>query len=62
MTRRKQLSNAIQLYTAALEQSPVSVFQAAVYVGSGVIEKIMDDSVVIGGEYYFRFACEFYCD
>jgi hypothetical protein len=54
-----RLTSNVQLYTAALDQTPILVFQGAELIGSGTIAEITEDTVKVRDEYYMREACTF---
>lgn len=56
----KQLKSNVQLYTAALDQRPITIFQGKKLVGYGVITDITERAVKLQAEWYLREACEFY--
>ncbi|MCM3038157.1 hypothetical protein M3201_00370 [Paenibacillus motobuensis] len=55
----KPLTSDIHLYTAQMEQTPIVVFIAYELVGSGRIEGVTENSVMIGGERFLRELCTF---
>ncbi|GAA4854573.1 hypothetical protein GCM10023310_36860 [Paenibacillus vulneris] len=58
--KKRELTSAIHLHTAALNRTPVVVYIGHEQIGSGVITKITDNSVKIGDDWYMRCSCVFY--
>jgi len=55
----RQLTSALHLHTAKLEQTHILAFQNNELIGSGRIEEITDETVKIREEYYMRDKCTF---
>ncbi|SMF91253.1 hypothetical protein SAMN05661091_5391 [Paenibacillus uliginis N3/975] len=55
----KPLTSDIHFYTAKMNQTAIVVFIADELIGSGRIEDITENCVVVGGERYPRESCTF---
>lgn len=55
----RELTSIIHLYTAAIDHTPILVFQGEELIGSGIIEEITELSIKIKDERFMRVACRF---